>query len=488
MINLRWLLAVPVMLAAATFAAPATAADATIRDRGGMFSKEAVKKAEAVLDKVVHASGIPIVIETIDAIPDLEANAPTQQRRRAIDLLARERDRAIRDEGIYLLISKRDHVISHVLVRERLADALPIGKRDAIRDAFVEDFKHEGGYDAGLLNGARAIEKALEGVSVRGAGLAHGGGVARPQHRADGGRVPAGRSTMTTFFMIIVGIFGVLLVLRLIGGLFNRSAGQGFPGQAGMGMQRPGMGGGPGYGYGGGPGYGGRGGGFFSGMLGGLGGALPATGCTTSSSAAATVSTARLMQAPCPTRPPLPIRVVMPSSAPTTTPAGAPRGMTAAVAVVATLAVAIGAAVVTGAGAAAIGVAAAATGNEPMQRFQSRRDKLRAGWKAAELDALFVSATSNVSYLTGFTGDSSMLVVGKKRDLVISDGRFTTQLEQECPGLDACIRLPGEDMNPAIARVLTTMGLKHVGFEAAHCTVADQQALAGERWAWRWSA
>ena len=32
------------------------------------------------------------------------------------------------------------------------------------------------GYDAGLLSGARAIEKALEGVSVRGAGLAHGGG------------------------------------------------------------------------------------------------------------------------------------------------------------------------------------------------------------------------------------------------------------------------------------------------------------------------
>jgi hypothetical protein len=274
MINLRWLLAVPVMLAAATVAAPATAADATIRDRGGMFSKEAVKKAEAVLEKVVHASGIPIVIETIDAIPDLEANAPTQQRRRAIDLLARERDRAIRDEGIYLLISKRDHVISHVLVRERLADALPIGKRDAIRDAFVEDFKHEGGYDAGLLNGARAIEKALEGVSVRGAGLAHGAGVARAQHRADGGRVPAGRSTMGTFLMIIVGIFGVLLVLRLIGGLFNRSAGPGFPGQSGMGMPRPGMGGGPGYGYGGGPGYGGRGGGFFSGMLGGLGGAL----------------------------------------------------------------------------------------------------------------------------------------------------------------------------------------------------------------------
>ena len=40
---------------------------------------------------------------------------------------------------------------------------------------------------------------------------------------------PAGRSTFGTFLMIILGIFGVLLVLRLIGGLFNRSAGQGYP-------------------------------------------------------------------------------------------------------------------------------------------------------------------------------------------------------------------------------------------------------------------
>ena len=40
-----------------------------------------------------------------------------------------------------------------------------------------------------------------------------------------------GRSTFVTFLLIIAGIFGVLLVLRLIGGLFNRSAGQGSPGR-----------------------------------------------------------------------------------------------------------------------------------------------------------------------------------------------------------------------------------------------------------------
>ena len=182
-----------------------------------------------------------------------------------------ERDKEIRDEGMYILISKRDHVISNVLVRERLSDVLPIGKRDAIQEAFVEEFKKkDASFDAGLMNGVGAIEESLHGVSVgAAAGLGHGRAGARVQHRADGaGRIGGGSSTFVTFLLIIAGIFGVLLVLRLIGGLFNRSAGQGYPSQAGMGMG-PGMGGGPGYG-----GYGGRGGGFMSSVLGGLGGAL----------------------------------------------------------------------------------------------------------------------------------------------------------------------------------------------------------------------
>ena len=69
MIKVRWLLAIPVMLAATLLAAAATAQAATIRDRGGMFSKDAVSKAQTLLDKVENSSGVPIVIETIDAIP-----------------------------------------------------------------------------------------------------------------------------------------------------------------------------------------------------------------------------------------------------------------------------------------------------------------------------------------------------------------------------------------------------------------------------------
>jgi len=112
-----------------------------------------------------------------------------------------------------------------------------------------------------------------------------------------------------------------------------------------------------------------------------------------------------------------------------------------------------------------------------MDRFLSRREKLRTTLQNSEMDAFLVSAASNVTYLTGFSGDSSVLLLGLKRDLIVSDGRYTTQLEQESPGLEVLIRLPGQEMNPAIAHVLESMGLRHVGLEATSFSMADYEAL-----------
>ena len=43
--------------------------------------------------------------------------------------------------------------------------------------------------------------------------------------------------------------------------------------------------------------------------------------------------------------------------------------------------------------------------------FQSRRDRLRKALKKANVDALLVTDFTNVTYLTGFTGDDSYLLV-----------------------------------------------------------------------------
>jgi hypothetical protein len=266
MLTRRLLVALPVLLGL-TLLAPLSQG-AVVRDTAEMFSKDAKKKAQARLEKLERATHIPIVIEVIPSIPGIDPDASASERGKAIDRLAVRRDEAIRDEGIYILIAKRDHAISPVLIRERLAHVLPIDKRDAIRDALKKEFR-AGNFDGGLLAAVGEMESALEGVTAAktpahglNAPLAvgdHGGAVPRP----------ARHSGFGSFVLIILGIFGVLLVLRVIGGLFGRRTGPGYGAPMG-GMPRPGYGGGPGYGA---PGYGG-GGGFFSGMLGGLGGAL----------------------------------------------------------------------------------------------------------------------------------------------------------------------------------------------------------------------
>jgi uncharacterized membrane protein YgcG len=258
MLRRQWMRVLP-LLVLAVFAAPRPAGAAGIRDRAGMFSAATVRNVEARLDQIEKRSGILIVIETIDAIPD-----PQGDPSRAIERLADKRAREIGYEGAYLLISKKDRVFSKLLVRERYASILPREKRLEVRDALVSQFKNQQ-FDKGLEDAVAILDRALAQAPARadqrglaGRGVRHG--------QAAGGKFGVG-----SLLMIGLGIFGVLLLFRVLGGLFNR--GGGYPTGMGVGgMNQPGMG--PGYG---GPGYGSggpRGGGFFSGMLGGLGGAL----------------------------------------------------------------------------------------------------------------------------------------------------------------------------------------------------------------------
>lgn len=115
-----------------------------------------------------------------------------------------------------------------------------------------------------------------------------------------------------------------------------------------------------------------------------------------------------------------------------------------------------------------------------MDRIARRREALRARIAEKKLDALLVIHPANVAYLTGFTGDSSYLLAGSERDLILSDGRFTTQIEQECPGLDAHIRPTGQTMNQSVGEVIKKLNLHRIGFEASYLSVADWNAIQKE--------
>ncbi len=114
-----------------------------------------------------------------------------------------------------------------------------------------------------------------------------------------------------------------------------------------------------------------------------------------------------------------------------------------------------------------------------MSTFAARRDRFWHSAKAEGLDAILVTHPTNVTYLTGFSGDASYLVVQGNKALLISDGRFQVQIAEECPGLDAFIRGPALPLPDATISQLQAVAPRTLGFESGHLTVAEFDKLSG---------
>jgi Xaa-Pro aminopeptidase len=119
--------------------------------------------------------------------------------------------------------------------------------------------------------------------------------------------------------------------------------------------------------------------------------------------------------------------------------------------------------------------------NEPAMsstdRSAVRRQNLLRLLKDQPIEALLVSNETNVGYLTGFTGDSSFLLIGQGLCTLVSDGRYTTQIADECPELDVYIRPQTETIIIAAAKVVKKAKLQKLGIEADHLSLAFFEKL-----------
>ncbi|MBA2115999.1 M24 family metallopeptidase [Bremerella alba] len=100
-----------------------------------------------------------------------------------------------------------------------------------------------------------------------------------------------------------------------------------------------------------------------------------------------------------------------------------------------------------------------------------RVTKLRRQLKQCGADALLVTNFKNVTYLTGFTGDDSYLLVTAKDEVLFSDPRYTEQLEQECPHVKLEVREPGTSILDSVATAVTKAKIGKLGIESLSMTV-----------------
>ncbi len=110
-------------------------------------------------------------------------------------------------------------------------------------------------------------------------------------------------------------------------------------------------------------------------------------------------------------------------------------------------------------------------------RYQKRRDKLLRALRKTDTPRLLVTNETNVSYLTGFTGDSSTLLVDVDRTILVSDTRYETQIADECPELETVIRTNREKMTDKLGELVGKLKWTSLGFEGDAMTFSQYSAL-----------
>ncbi len=90
-------------------------------------------------------------------------------------------------------------------------------------------------------------------------------------------------------------------------------------------------------------------------------------------------------------------------------------------------------------------------------------------------DALWVSDTPNVRYLSGFTGSSGYILLGPRRGYFITDSRYELQAARQVEDLELVI-VRGR-LSPLLRELAYSVKASRVGFSGTHLSFAEVQAF-----------
>jgi Xaa-Pro aminopeptidase len=99
--------------------------------------------------------------------------------------------------------------------------------------------------------------------------------------------------------------------------------------------------------------------------------------------------------------------------------------------------------------------------------FETRRAAVASGLAARKLDALLVSYSANLRYLTGFTGSNGNLLVTPGQAILFTDPRYQIQAGQEvtCP-----VKIAKGPLVLDIAAAIARLRLRRIGYEPPRMT------------------
>jgi len=112
--------------------------------------------------------------------------------------------------------------------------------------------------------------------------------------------------------------------------------------------------------------------------------------------------------------------------------------------------------------------------NSNFRRLINLQEKI----SAEEVDAILVTKIANVTYFSGFRGDSSALFIGKNFRKLITDGRYVEQAAAQAKNFTLVEQTEG--LYKKIAEEIKISGYKKIGVEGLVMTVAQHSYLKKE--------
>lgn len=116
--------------------------------------------------------------------------------------------------------------------------------------------------------------------------------------------------------------------------------------------------------------------------------------------------------------------------------------------------------------------------------LRARQERVRRSAEFAGLDALVVTTPANIRYLTNHTGSAGIFVLGAAAGSLLVDFRYEAAVADlqrspaAAPGVT--VRSVPASYDEALIECLIDMGVRHVGIEAAHLTVARYDWLQNQ--------
>jgi len=104
--------------------------------------------------------------------------------------------------------------------------------------------------------------------------------------------------------------------------------------------------------------------------------------------------------------------------------------------------------------------------------------KLQQKLRLENMDALLVSSSANIRYLTNYEARDSYLLVSPKKSVFITDFRYLYEAKKNLKGIQ--VQLINGSLFKTIANIAKALGVKNLGFETRNLIHAEQQKIREE--------